>query len=188
MVGGWRKTFPLFLAGALLYAAVVAACIRWIDDDDLLTLLELAVPLFGLPLLATRRRSWRLALCLVLLVPAFHFLAVMAAIRSVDWRGSGFLPGAIGGTIGAFLSFLILPMLGLARFRQAGTMALGVVVLALLGGFGVSRMDAFSGTGLDPYGLLLTLYLPWQIAFGFFLSRLLAAPEEIGLAAAPAPA
>src|SRR3954471_1607765 len=188
MIGGWRANFPLFLAGALLYAAVVAVCIRSVGDHDVLTLLELAIPLFGLPLLTVRGRSWRLAFYLLLLVPAFHYLAVLAAIKSVDWRGSGFPPGAIGGSIGAALSFAVLPMLGLATFRRAGIMALGIVVLALLGGFGVSQMDVFSGTELAPYGLLLTLYLPWQIAFGFFLSRLLPEPEEIGLAAAPAPA
>jgi hypothetical protein len=187
MTGGWRATFPLFLAGAFLYAAVVSAFMRSVGND-VLNLLELATPLFGLPMLAAGRRSWRLAFYLLLLVPAFHYLAVLAAIKSVDWRGSGFLPGAIGGSIGAVLSFAVLPMLGLARFRRAGIMALGIVVLALLGGIGVSKMNAFSGTALDSYGLLLTLYLPWQIAFGFFLSRLLAAPEEIGLAAEPAPA
>ncbi|MEA3039286.1 MAG: hypothetical protein QOE79_1799 [Sphingomonadales bacterium] len=188
MTGGWRATFPLFLLGAFLYVAVVAACIRAIGGDDVLALLELAIPLFGLPLLATRRRSWRLALYLLLLMPAFHYLAVVGAIESTNWRSSGIFPGAIGGSIGAALSLAVLPMLALTTFRQAGMMALGIVVLALLGGFGVAQMDVFSGTALERYSLLLTLYLPWQIAFGFFLSRLLAAPREIGLAAAPAPA
>jgi hypothetical protein len=188
MIGGWRATFPLFAAGALLYAAVVAFCIVRVGDDDLFTLLKMAIPLFGLPLLATRRRSWRLALYFLLLVPACHYLAMLAAIKSMDWRGSGFLPGVIGGSIGAALSFAVLPALALATFRRVGMMALGVIVLALLGGLGVWKMDAFSGTDLDPYGVLLTLYLPWQIVFGFFLSRLLAAPGEIGLAAAPAAA
>jgi hypothetical protein len=188
MIGGWRATFPLFTAGALLYAAVVAVCIERVGDDHVFTLLRMAIPLFGLPVLASRSRSWRLAFYLLLLVPACHYLAMLAAIKSMDWRGSGFLPGVIGGSIGAALSFAVLPMLALASFRRVGIMAVGVVLLTLLGGLGVWKMDYFSGTALDSYGLLLTLYLPWQIVFGFFLSRLLAVPQENGLAAAPAPA
>jgi hypothetical protein len=189
MITRWRAPFALFLAGALLYAAVVAICIRRAGGDDALTLLELSAPLFGLPfLLASRRVRWRLAIYFLLLVPAFHYAAVTAAIESTNWRSSGLLPGLIGGITGAVLSFATLPALRLATFRRAGIMAVGVVTLALLGGVGVWKMDYFSGTDLDPYGLLLTLYLPWQIAFGFFLSRLLPAPGDNHLAAAPAPA
>src|SRR4051812_27525752 len=144
MIGGRRANFPLFLAGALLYAAVVAVCIRSVGDHDVLTLLELAIPLFGLPLLTVRGRSWRLAFYLLLLVPAFHYLAVLAAIKSVDWRGSGFPPGAIGGSIGAVLSFAGLPLLALATFPRGRAMGLGIVVFALLGGFGGSQKGGFS--------------------------------------------
>jgi hypothetical protein len=188
MITRWRAPFALFLAGALLYAAVVAICIRWAGGDGALTLLEVSVPLFGLPfVLATRQGRWRVALYFLLLVPAFHYAAVAAAIDSTNWRSSGLLPGLVGGITGAMLSFVALPALGLATFRRAGIMAFGIVILALLGGVGVWKMDYFSGTDLDPYGLLLTLYLPWQIAFGFFLSRLLSAPGEKHLAAAAAP-
>jgi hypothetical protein len=189
MIGKWRAPFPLFLAGALLYAAVVAVCIRTAGGDGALTYLELSVPLFGVPFLVSNlRKGWRLAVYFLLLVPVFHYAAVAAAIESTNWQSSGFPPGVIGGITGAVLSFAALSALRLVTLRQVGIMAVGVVVLTLLGGIGVGKMDYFSGTDLDPYGLLLTLYLPWQIVFGFFLSRLLAAPEENGLAAAPAPA
>jgi hypothetical protein len=189
MISRWRAPFPLFLAGALLYAAVVAICIRRASGEGTLTLLELTVPLFGLPfLLASRRRGWCLVVYFLLLVPAFHYAAVLAAIESVNWRSSGFLPGVIGGVTGAVLSFAALPALRLATVRRIDIMAAGVAVLGLLGGLGVWQMDYFASTLLDDYGLLLTLYLPWQIAFGFFLSTLLTAPGENGLAAAPAPA
>ncbi|MEA2998604.1 MAG: hypothetical protein QOH04_1545 [Sphingomonadales bacterium] len=189
MISRWRTPFPLFVAGALLYAAVVAIFIRRAGGGGALTLLELSVPLFGLPfLLSSRRTRWRLAVYFLLLVPAFHYLAVLAAIESVNWRSSGFLPGMIGGLTGAALSFAALPVLRLARFRRAGIMLVGVALLGLLGGLGVWQMDYFAGTILKDYGLVLTLYLPWQTAFGFFLSRLLPAAEENGLAAGSAPA
>src|SRR4051794_26657686 len=106
MISRWRTPFPLLLTGALLYAAVVAICIRAAVADDKLPLLELSVPLFGLPfLLSSRRRRWRLAVYFLLLVPAFHYLAVTAAIQSTNWRNSGFLPGVIGGVTGSVLSF-----------------------------------------------------------------------------------
>jgi hypothetical protein len=185
----WRSPFPLFVAGAMLFAAVVAISIGRAGGDGALTLLEVCAPLFGIPfLVASRRGRWRLAVYFLLLVPLFHYAAVAAAIESVNWQSSGFLPGMLGGIVGAALSFATLPLLRLATFRRVGILAAGIVLLALLGGFGVWKMDYFSGTDLDPYGLLLTLYLPWQIAFGFFLSRLLAEPVENGLAAAPAPA
>lgn len=189
MIRRWQAPFPLFVAGALLYAAVVAILIRATRANDTLTLLELSAPLFGVPFLVSGRRpGWRFAIYFLLLVPAFHYAAVAAAIASVNRDSSGFLPGVLGGVTGAVLSFAALRVVGPAAYRRPGTMAAAIVVLGLLGGLGVRQMDVFSGTDLDPYGLLLTLYLPWQIAFGFFLSRLLPAPEDNGLAATPAPA
>jgi hypothetical protein len=189
MTGRGRSPFALFVAGALLYAAVAAIVIGGGGGGDNLTVLELSVPLFGVPFLVSRRLGgWRLALYFLLLVPAFHYAAVFAAIESVDLQSSGFLPGVIGGVIGSALSFAALLVLRLATFQRTAMMGIGIVVLGLLGGLGVWKMDLFSGTALHRYGLLLTLYVPWQIAFGFFLSRLLPAPTENGLAAAPAPA
>jgi hypothetical protein len=189
MIDHARRPFPLFVAGALLYAAVVAVCRPFAAGGDMLGLLELLVPLFGLPyLLLGGRAGWPSALYFLLLVPGFHYLAVLAAIQSTDWRGSGFVPGLIGGLVGSLLSFGALLALRLAKPGAAAAMGLGVGILTLLGGLGVWKMDFFAGTALDDYGLLLVLYLPWQIAFGFFLSRLLRRPAETGLVAEPAPA
>lgn len=189
MITGWRRPFPLFVLGALLYAATVVLCLTQAGADSVLSVLELLVPLFGLPyLLLGGRFGWTSALYLLLLVPAFHVLAVAAAIRSTNWSGSGLQPGLVGGLAGALLSFAALFALRLARPRSLLLMAVGTGVLTLLGGFGIWKMDILAGTPLDDYGLLLVLYLPWQIAFGFFLSRVMRAPVEIGLAAEPAPA
>jgi len=189
MITSWRRPFPLFVLGALLYVAAVVLCLTQAGADSVLSVLELLVPLFGLPyLLLGGRFAWAWALYLLLLVPAFHALAVAAAIRSTNWSGSGFQPGLVGGLVGALLSFAALFALRLARPGSGLIMANGTGVLALLGGFGVWKMDMLAGTPLDDYGLLLVLYLPWQIVFGFFLSRVMRAPVEIGLAAEPAPA
>jgi hypothetical protein len=184
-----RRPFLLFVAGALLYFAAAAIAGRLVKADDPLATLEWLMPAFGLPyLLLGRRRGWRTALYFLLLVPAIHYAAVFAAIESTNGRGSGWLPGATGGLVGSFLSFAALLALGLARPRSAPLMGFGIVLLTLLGAIGVSKMDAFAGTALDDEGLLLVLYLPWQIVFGFLLSRLLRAPADIGLVAEPAPA
>lgn len=186
---GWHRSFALFVLGALLYAAAVALCMPRVGSDQIFTMLDLLVPLFGLPyLLLGGRFAWASALYLLLLVPGAHYLAVLAAIQSTNWTGSGFQPGAVGGLVGSLLAFAALAALRLARPGSAATIALGVAVLALLGGLGVWKADLFAGTALDDYGLLLTLYLPWQIAFGLLLSRVLRAPAQIGLAAEPAAA
>jgi hypothetical protein len=57
-------------------------------------------------------------------------------------------------------------------------MAAGLVVLALLGAVGIQQMDFLSDTGWSQYGLILSLYLPWQLAFAFLLARLLRPPEQ----------
>jgi len=182
-----RDPMPLFAAGALLYVAAAAVCVTVVKGDAL-TVMELLVPLFGLPfVLLGRGPRWRTALYLLLLVPAFHYLAVLAAVSSLDGMGRTRIlpPGAIGGLLGATLSFLALAALRLSRRRVLVTMIAGIVVLGLLGHFGVQEMDFLSGTRLSGYDLLLSLYLPWQIAFGFFLSRLLRVPEQADPADAP---
>ncbi|HEY0312868.1 MAG TPA: hypothetical protein VGC56_10280 [Allosphingosinicella sp.] len=175
-----REPMLLFVAGALLYVAGAKVWVTIVGEDGL-TGFDLLIPLFGLPfLLLGRCPRWRTALYLLLLVPAFHYLAVLAAIYSLDGLGrSGILPpGAVGGVIGATLSFLGLAALRLARRRTAVTMVAGVVVLTFLGYVGVAEMDFLEGTPLSDFGVLLSLYLPWQLTFGFFLSRVLRVPPE----------
>jgi hypothetical protein len=174
-----RAPFPLLAAGAVLYVVTVAVSVAMMPGDTL-THAELLIPLFGLPLLLLGGRAgWRTALYVLLLLPAFHWAAVCAAIYSTNWRHSdSWVPGLAGGVTGALLSFLALAALRLARPRPAARMAAGILVLALLGGFGIVRMDFLDGTGWGDYGLLLSLYLPWQLAFAFFLARLLRQPAQ----------
>src|SRR4051794_13214267 len=113
----------LFTAGALLCVLATAACLQ-IGPRDGLTLIELLIPLFGLPfVLLGHGPRWRTAIYLLLLVPGFHYLAVLAAIGSLDGMGrSGILSlGAVGGLVGATLSFLALAVLRMARWRSVGT-------------------------------------------------------------------
>ncbi|HMC91424.1 MAG TPA: hypothetical protein VKI45_03090 [Allosphingosinicella sp.] len=184
-----RAPMPLFTAGALLYAAAAAVWMTMVPDGAL-NAVELLIPLFGVPfLLLGRCPRWRTALYLLLLVPTFHFAAVTAAMHSLDGMGrNGLLPpGAVGGLTGATLSFLALVILRLASWRSAGTMAVGIAVLTLLGYVGIDKMDFLQGTRWSGYDVLLALYLPWQIAFGFFLSRLLRVPPKVEPAACPNP-
>ena len=176
-----RSPFLLFTAGALLFAAAVALCLAAGVRGN--HLLELLTPLFGLPyLLVHRRGGWTLAAYLLVLLPAFHFLAIQAAVKTSSWTESNlFVDGLVGGLVGSILSFAALRLLGLLRPGAAiGTIAAGIVVLALLGGLGVWQMNFLEGTAASDYGILLSLYLPWQIAFGYFLARLLrpVRPEE----------
>jgi hypothetical protein len=138
----------------------------------------LCMPLFGLPYVArefTRRINWLVILYLVLLVPAFYFAAWIAALYawSAMLGGSLFPPihanlvaGLAGGFAGSALSFLalFLPGLRVAGARPA-LMIAGIALLTTLGGFGLAIPEDWSA--------VLWLFLPWQIVFGYFLSRLL---------------
>jgi hypothetical protein len=169
-----RRPFLPFVAGALLYAAAAASCIAAGVQGP--HVLEWLTPLFGLPFLVlSRRAGWPLAAYLLLLVPAFHFLAIQAALHTTRWpEGSLFLAGLAGGLVGSTLSFGALVALRLHRPGPvAGTIAAGVSILALLGGLGLWRMEFLKGTAASDYGFLLSLYVPWQVAFGWFLAALL---------------
>lgn len=179
-----RNPFLLFAAGALLFAAAAALCIA--ADIRGNHLLEILTPLFGLPYwLVHRRGGWTLAAYLLLLLPAFHFLAIQAAVKTSNWPESNlFVDGIAGGLVGSIPSFAALRLLGLLRpGASIGTIAAGIALLALLGGLGVWKMNFLEGTAASDYGILLSLYLPWQIAFGYFLARLLrpVRPAEPGL-------
>jgi len=174
MVETLRAPFPLLAAGALLFAVALAAFVM-VAHEDMLGAAMLLIPLFGLPfLLLARRSGWKTALYFLLLVPAFHWAAVSIAMYSFDWHdGNLYVPGAAGGATGALLSFLALAALRLARPRPVATMAAGFVVLTILGVLGLHWMDA-----IDDAGVILSLYFPWQIAFAFFLARLLRDPPR----------
>jgi hypothetical protein len=179
MRGSMRRPFPLFAAGAVLFALALAAWVN-LGRDDLMLWLALLTPLFGLPYLVLGARArWRTALYVLLLLPAFHFAAIWGAMYSVgSHNASGYVAGAAGGVIGALLSFLALAALRLVRPRPLAAMAAGLVVLALLGAVGIQQMDFLSDTGWSQYGLILSLSLPWQLAFAFLLARLLRPAEQ----------
>jgi hypothetical protein len=174
-----REPFPLFAGGTLLYVAALAVCLA-MNPGDILAPAEMLIPLFGLPfLLLGGRAGWRIALYVLLLLPAFHWAAVSITLHSIDWRHSGdWLPGVLGGVTGGLLSFLALAAFRLAGPRPLAMMATGILVLAMIGGFGIRYMDFLSETRWSAYGLLLSLYLPWQLAFAFFLARLLRVPNR----------
>lgn len=174
-----REPFPLLAGGTFLYVGALAGCLA-MKAGDILVPAELLIPLFGLPFLVLGGRAgWRIALYVLLLLPAFHWAAVCTTIYSFDWQHSaGWPPGFVGGVTGALPSFLALAALRLAKPRPMALMAGGTLVLALVGGFGFAYMDFLSDTGWSQYGLLLSLYVPWQLAFAFLLARLLRPPEQ----------
>jgi hypothetical protein len=138
------------------------------------------IVLFGLPYVLRelgRRTNRMLVIYFVLLIPAFHYAAHYAAmIVALKWAddmpggpiAGMFLAGSLGGLVGAGLSLLALRMPGLRV--AGGGVPLSIAALAaltLLGG--LSFIPLLSDLGSIAY----TVYLPWQIVFAFFLSRLL---------------
>ena len=173
-----KVAFGLFILGALLFAAAVAAPF-WSDDIDGKAFL--CMILFGLPYVLralARRTNWLAVLYLVLLVPAFFVAAWIAALYTwgamnggslVPPSGAMLVAGLAGGLVGSVLSFLalFLPGLRVAGARPA-LMIAGIALLTALGGVGLEMAD----TGAA-WSQVLWLFLPWQIVFGYFLSRLL---------------
>jgi hypothetical protein len=176
-----NSTFGLLCLGAGLFLAATL----WLNNFsfDFPLQFELFTALFGLPYVARelrRRTNWLAVGYFLLLVPAIHRLAWEVGLR-VLWHGDGdwnslwilrqhtpgwrFLAGLAGGFVGA-LSLLVFAM---PRMRSPGARALpliggGIAALALLAALIIGfRADYAS----------LIIYLPWQVAFAFFLSRLL---------------
>jgi hypothetical protein len=170
-----RRAWMLFATGAGLFAA---ACAALAGEDAIPGMVAVYLtPLFGLPYLAVagrRRGAWPLFLYFLILLPAFHYLAFMAAVKALGsiLDGSPFVAGLAGGFVGSALSLLVLAPLS-RRGRRGAKLLSGVILLTLIGGAGawlITPMARWAGE----YSGVLTLYLPWQVAFGFFLSRLLA--------------
>ncbi|MCG8443142.1 MAG: hypothetical protein MI723_15160 [Caulobacterales bacterium] len=156
-------------AGALVYGVLtVALSDRF--DAGLLTLTLTNTPAylaFVLAVLLRREKlRWAGALWLIVAVTGGHHLATQAAVSvhtDSDWPL--WRAGGLGGIIGAGVSFAA--MACLRRELRTPDRALGyaglVAVLAALGAAGV----AFSDIGGDGAAvrLVLTLYIPWQLAF-----------------------
>jgi hypothetical protein len=171
---GRRKAFLQFAAGALLYSSA-NALYGPRSEESILT--YVSTPLFAMPyLLANRRAGWVTAAYLLLLIPLFHYLAYVAALLAADLSSQWGLirAGFAGGLVGSALSFGALLLFRLhGGGPRAGIIASGVVGLALLGGFGIWIWDRVNSAVALDYSIYLLLYLPWQIAFGYFLANLL---------------
>jgi hypothetical protein len=171
-----RRTFLALVAGHALFVLALFTVAEHLGEYGL----YLITPLFGLPLLVTGPKARFAARALVLLVgfPLLHFAAATLARQCyrVPFAGEGFtdslwLCGAIGGVAGAAGSFALCALCGIFR-PGAGTMAVaGTIVLAVLGGVGLSAAVSFMpGDAVAP---LLLLYTPWQLAFAYFLAKTL---------------
>jgi hypothetical protein len=167
------------LFAGIFYLASTKNMLGWSDESssDPRLLISLYTIAFGLPyaILELTRRTNPLALLFVLiLIPAAHFAAMSVFLY---WVGemqevsNPLLTGAVAGFTGAALSFLALFILGL-RATSAGVLVFlaGLVLLAAWGALGIKLLPEQSEGTLD---IVLRLYLPWQIIFGFFLSALL---------------
>jgi hypothetical protein len=171
-----KIAFGLFIAGALLFAAASAS--PFPSEFEAVDKALLCMPLFGLPYVArefTRRINWLVILYLALLVPAFYFAAWIAALYAwgamlggslIPPSGAMLVAGLAGGFAGSALSILALFLPGLRADGASGALMIaGIALLTALGGFGLAMPEGWSP--------VLWLYLPWQIVFGYFLSRLL---------------
>ena len=175
-----KTAFVMFVIGALLFAAAIAA--PFSSDIDVDYRIWPFIPLFGLPYALrelTRRINWLILAYLILLVPACYFAAHTAAVSvwaltNVDSGtaspGAMLPAGLAGGLVGSALSFLALRLPGLRADddEPAASTTVGVAALTALGGFGLAMADLN-----ETWSQALWLFLPWQIVFAYFLSRLL---------------
>jgi hypothetical protein len=168
----WRTFWLLILGSALFQAALVGVqSIPPYVDVMLMALLTLP---FGLPFLVReagwRRTNWWFVAYFLLLVPLTHEIAWYVAILIFwDLHQGGLVTGAAAGFLAGCLC---LAPFAWARLRAPGAPAIllipaGIVLLTLLGALGVANQDGPAG----PFAL----FVPWQVAFAFFLSRLLRA-------------
>ena len=173
-----NKAFALLVLGALLFAA--ALILTSMYEIAIPHALEVFTMLFGLPYVLreiTRRTNWLLILYFLVLIPGIHWAATQAAVRvygEMHESNSLLTAGLVGGLVGAGLAFLVLRLVRqLSAEGKTGRLMLigliGLVVLTLVGGFGLN----LAADPSNSYRLVAWLYLPWQIVFAWFLSRLI---------------
>lgn len=182
------RAFVLFVLGAVL--CVVAfntdAFARTVTGENRALL---CAAFFGLPYLFwefTRRINWWVILYLAVLVPlVYYYLAWLAggAVASqMNEANDAWPAGLAGGLVGGALSLFTLKLRGLAGAGATTRNALlGTVVLALLGGVGGALFEAGVGGALSAS---LCLFLPWQIALGWFIAKMMRISPKKGEAAA----
>lgn len=170
------RAFALFVLGAVLY--VVALEGDWFARGfDPATRMMLCSALFGLPYLLwefTRKINWWVVLYLAVLISLYFSLADMAATAvgaQMNESNRAIPAGIAGGLVGGALSLFTLLLRGLAGAGATTRNALiGTVVLTAIGGAGAYL--ASEGVGGE-LAAALCLYLPWQIALGWFISRMM---------------
>jgi hypothetical protein len=186
-----RSGFAAFVLGALLFAglfylASTKNILGWGDDSvsDPRILIALYTIAFGLPyalLELTRKTNFLAILFVLILIPAAHYgamTAFLAWIGEMQELTNPLVTGAVAGFAGAALSFLALFILGL-RSPGAG-IAVFLAGLLLLTGWGALGIKLLPEQPEGTLDLVLRLYLPWQLIFGFFLSALLRASPKRG--------
>jgi hypothetical protein len=177
---GERRTFLLLAAGHVLFVAALFTVAERFHEYGLYVI----APLFGLPLAVMGRGDRRLVRALVLLLgfALVHYGAVFCATQSfhIPYSESGFteevwVSGAIGGAIGAGGAFLLCALAGLFRLERQGMLVAALIALTAIGALGVQIFfDHVGGTeGMAPPTPYLFIYTPWQLAFAWFLAKLL---------------
>jgi hypothetical protein len=138
-----------------------------------------ATPLYAAPLI-WKTHSHRLAPKLIVLLiglTAAHWLGTKVATDMGTGNGV-FLPGFVGGAIGAGVSLGLCGVTGLLRPGGANLVfaAFGTLLLAGVGGLGVYLYLTTGDTGGSVFNQvmqLLKIYTPWQVVFAYVLAKLL---------------
>ena len=181
------RAFALFVLGAVLYVFALEG--DWFAQGfDPATRMMLCSALFGLPYLFwefTRKINWWVVLYLAVLISLYFSLADMAttAVGAQMNESNRAIPAGIaGGLVGGALSLFTLLFRGLAGTGATTRNALiGTVVLTLIGGAGAYLVSEGVGGEL---AAALCLYLPLQIALGWFISRMMRISPRKGEATA----
>lgn len=167
-----NRAFALFVLGTMMFAAALLS--PFADTLEPNDRIMLCTSFFGLPYLLwefARKINWWVVLYLAVLVPLYYLAAWLAGATAWGQNGSNGLlaAGLAGGFVGGALSLFTLRLRGLrAEGTQMTLLYVGVGVLTVLGGLGTAMADAG-----NPYSPILWLYVPWQVALGFFISRLM---------------
>ena len=178
------RAFALFVLGAVLFVAALEteAFARPVTGVDRVMLCS---AFFGLPYLLwefTRRINWLVVLYLVALISIYFYLAYLAAAavaEQMNAANAAIPAGVAGGLVGGALCLFTLTLGSLAG--PGGTTRnalLGTATLAVLGGLGAFLA---SGGEVSP---TWALFLPWQLALGWFIARMMRISPRRGEAAA----
>lgn len=181
------RAFALFVLGAVLFVVTLEGdwFARGLAQTDRMMLCS---AFFGLPYLfweLARKINWWVVLYLAVLVPLYFYLAELAsmAVGAQMNQSNDAMPAAVaGGLVGGALSLFTLKLGGLAGAGATTRNALiGTAALTVLGGLGGLLIEMEVGGEL---AAALCLFLPWQIALGWFISRMMRISPPRGGAAA----